>query len=261
LLVKGTELKAETIANKGADIRAASGKALRDQGIDIPEAEWPGLLEGLKAIANSETDIPFEKTSEAIKALHQLGSAEAVIAQYGPSAEPAETQETVEKAELKETTGEEEGQEDWSQHWRKFTKGEKAKGEKAASAPAVEQPVFRYVHDPHGIDKHFNKPLKKGAQWSLSLATADSLMLNDVQNNMDTLVANSLPGKTTSFYLSKDRGDTVGAVDYKTNLTTCYTIQIDVNRKDNVIYYHGYPELTPTIGLGRTTKKKDLPFT
>ena len=84
-------------------------------------------------------------------------------------------------------------------------------------------------------------------------------MRSDVETNEATLLANSPDRAITLFYLSKDNGSPVGAVDTPNRKTSCYTIQIDVDRKKNEIVYHGYPEITPTLGLGKTTKLKNLP--
>lgn len=133
------------------------------------------------------------------------------------------------------------------------------KGQKAQ--PAKAQTTFAYTHDPHGAKKHFTGKLKQGSQWSISFADADKLMLGDVKANLEVLLANAPEGQTSLFYLTKDHGKKIGTVDYPSNKTSVYTVQIDVDRKKSVITYHEYPvdEQSPP-GLGKTLKKKDLQY-
>jgi hypothetical protein len=239
VMINDVELREPTITANAAQIKNASGASLKTLGIEIAEDAWPALIEELKKLARSTTVVSYKKTSEAIAALHAAGSADAVLAAAAPAAEAAEP-------------------EGIEEDWKKY---EKKKSERAPAAAATSGPTFTYRHDPHGARKHFSGVLKQGAQWSLSFAAADALMKGDVETNEATLLANSADGAITLFYLSKDNGSSVGTVDTPNRKTSYYTIQIDVDRKQNEIVYHGYPEMGPTLGLGRTTKVKNLPVT
>jgi hypothetical protein len=267
---QGGRLSPNVIENKRAEIQQQSGATLASEGIVIGAEEWPGILDDLKTLASGE-DKSFTKTSEAIKfVLAQRGDprggggAEEAEGGAPPEAEgeaPSEAEVKAapeaegagEKGEDEKKDNDEEEEEDL-EPWRKFAE----KKTTAPAAAAANEPVFEYFHDKHGADKHFNKSLSKGAQWDKSafpFKEADALMKRAVTDNLSKLLAHTPEGKVKIFYFSADHGSVVGAVK-GTGDTTCYTMQIDVDRKNNTITYHGYPEQSPTLGLGATVRTK-----
>lgn len=245
LSIRGNPLTAVAITGHMPEIRQGFVRA--NPLVDISAVDWNHVRDQLLRVANAVPEYRFNLTSDAILEIIQTGNADGILAHpYVPPA-PAPAPAPAPEPEVEAYE-----QPDYSQYEKK-----KKQGKASAEASG---PVLTYRHDPHGQAKHFSGRLKQGAQWSLTFSSADALMLADVKANLDTLLKHSPEGAVTLFYLTKDNGTSVGAVDRSDNTTSYYTIQIDVDRKKNEIVYHGYPvENSATLGLGKTVKNKDLP--
>jgi hypothetical protein len=109
----------------------------------------------------------------------------------------------------------------------------------------------------HG-DYHFTGAVtEKKAQWTIQKAAAQQLMQAEINKHMTKLIRNSRSSGWEPWYIGadagKDIGDTRLGKDVKPE--SRFTIQLQVNVKDNQISYHGYPDQRLlSFGAGKTKK-------
>jgi hypothetical protein len=129
----------------------------------------------------------------------------------------------------------------------------------AALAPPPPRPPAAASFDLHGY-KHFGgggpaNVAQGGDQWSLTLMTAQGVMVAATRGIEQHLRAHGNAVGVTTYYYTTTHNANVGKSEGKA--TRKYTIQIDYNVAANTVAYHGYPDKAAVAeGLGYSKNNK-----
>ena len=119
-------------------------------------------------------------------------------------------------------------------------------------------PIYQFDDDHGGL--HFiNKPTDKKSAWDLTKANAQTLMTTEMNKHLSKMFQGSsvtAAAPWTAWYVCGVHGANVGRYKDDTREgadTKMFTIQAQINVRENVVTYHGFPdERVVKYGIGQT---------
>ncbi|AIU67180.1 hypothetical protein ABF162_09350 [Vibrio coralliilyticus] len=115
-------------------------------------------------------------------------------------------------------------------------------------------PTIVYDHE-HGKLHFGGNPTEIKSKWSKNSSQAQELMEAEIKKHEKTMMKGSDDEGTTTWYIGRFHTGNVGKYKHGSGSrnTNQFTIQVVVNKKDNRIDYHGYPdERLVKEGVGKT---------